>query len=195
MSPLATAMQAEGLAGTRDEIQAAFGATVIIRTDDTRWSYQGVSDRISKEVAGAILVLMSEAANDPQTAPEQRALLSAELISFQLGSKDGKTGGLDLSRPERQQQMADWIALLIALEKPAAAAAVSAVKALGVLYGPLWQKHSLPALPTVEEIDAAKAEILNQQQVAALQTHISGLVAGGASVVEIKASVAAWEPE
>lgn len=200
MNALASAIQSLGLAGTPAEIVAALSASVETATPNpTRYSYQGVAAALGTAVSGTILMLLEQAASDTELPPVLRANLRAELASFQVGSADGRTGGLDLSHPDRQTQMATWIETLTALGQTDAAQAVAAVRQLGVArsVAPRWELTGLDSLPTEEQVAAAQSQIAVAQWVAALQNEVIGPMSstGESTVDQIKAAVAAFRDQ
>lgn len=137
---------------------------IVLRTDSTRYSYQGITLTLGQTVAGTVLVLLKRAAADASLDEGLREILGAELVSFQVGSLDGKTGGLDFSNPDRQAKLEEWIGDLTASDQAAAAAALTAVKELAVTHGPRWQSYGpmIAAEPTLESIAAARATIADE---------------------------------
>lgn len=64
---------------------------------------------------------------------------------------------------------------------------------VGITHGKLWQKYNLDALPTEEEVAAARQIITNQNDASSLLNEcINPLIAESASLAEIKSAVAAW---
>lgn len=131
-----------------------------VRTDQSRWSYQGIADRLGIEAAAIVLMLLEQAASS-ESDEAMRAILKAELLSFQIGSQDGRTGGIDLSRPERQAKLAEWEAALRASERLAEADILKSVAALGVqrIVKPRWEVLGLERQPDLDEVSAALQQV------------------------------------
>jgi hypothetical protein len=161
MSTLREAIKSETFAGLTDAQAAAAMVEVVALPDNpTRYSYQGVAETLGQAVAAATLDFLDTAStpvdgDDAETRIQKR-LLRAELASFEIGSRNGETGGLDFSRPERQSQIDAWIDA--SEDSPQVVAVLTALKRLGKPIGPRWQSLGLTAAPSEAEIVAARAE-------------------------------------
>lgn len=192
MNALANYLQSQNLTGTPAEIVAALNADITTTSiNNTRWSYQGVADRLGIAVSGTILLLLKEAIAKEQNMA-LKANLEAELASFQIGSADGRVGGLDLSNSIRQQQMAIWIQVLTAEGQHDAAAAVAAVKQLGVseTVRKRWEAAGLELSPTEDQVAFAQQQIAVSGWCESAIGLIRQMNAGGEQTVdEIKAAI------
>lgn len=175
------AIKNNNLVGTSAEVTAAINAKTIQKTDSTRYSYQGLvlHPEIGQTGAAIILALLGSATQDPNLDIPTKALFSAELLSFQIGSSDGRTGGLDFSRPERQTQIQAWIDQLTNLGDPASlyqASILAKLKLVGVWYVSPFENEG--GVGTVLEQDVIDAQnfIDTQNNIASLLSQVENRI-------------------
>lgn len=171
MNTLATSIQSLGLTGTPAVIVAAFGGNVDLPHNHDWRDYRAVGKAYGANVAEGI---------------------------YQALIADGKLGaaqsfcspGYDLSDEQVQATLT-----AIADKAPLLRQACIALKAIGRPTQKLWETAGLEALPTVEQVTAAIAQITNQQAVALLMNECinPAAAADSATVASVKAAVAAWE--
>lgn len=175
------AIKNNNLSGTSSEVTTLINAKSVQKTDNTRYSYQGLvlKPNIGQVGAAVVLALLEAATIDPNIDAGTKALLKAELVSFQIGSSDGRTGGLDFSRPERQTQIQTWIDQLTTLGDPASlyqAGILAEVKKVGVWYLSPFENEG--GVGTVSEQDVIDAQtfISTQNAINNLLTQLSNRV-------------------
>lgn len=174
----------------------------VLKTDNTRYSYQGIVVKFGDQgeaIAATVLLLLASAQSDLTLTPTERALLDAEALSFKVGSADGRTGGLDFSQAARQAKLATWIDTLVADNQMEAAAALQAVKELGVTNGPRWQTpaYSIANDPILQDIIDARATIATdalRQKVTRRYNEVVALMDNG-TATDWAAIYSAWEIE
>jgi hypothetical protein len=133
--------------------------TVSLPDDKASYSYQGVTEKLGSDVAAVALMHLKKSSvaadGDSVAVQGKKALMEAELASFQVRSQSGEAGGLDFSQPERQSQIDEWIAA--AGDDAATVAALTALKRLGKPVAPRWKSVGIDAEPTLQQVTNARS--------------------------------------
>lgn len=175
------AIRNSGATGTASEVAIVLNTKSIQKTDSTRYSYQGLvlHPELGQTGAAIILALLGAATQDVNLDIPTKALFSAELLSFQIGSSDGRTGGLDFSRPERQAQIQTWIDQLTALgDTPSLyqASVLAKLKLVGVWYISPYEKEGGVGNVLEQDVVDAQVFITTQDNISSLLNQLDNRV-------------------
>lgn len=139
MNALRNWIIANGHAATdAKEVRERLGNQVEVYRDSQRWTMAGVMD-----VLGPQAVITME-----------RKLRAADLGVF----AQALASGIQFDAQSTRDAL-----MMCAQMRVLESAEVDALLAIGLRYGPAWEKAGLEALPTVEEIEAAQATIATEE--------------------------------
>jgi hypothetical protein len=121
------------------EVLERLSDQVEVHRDSQRWTMAGVMDRLGPEAVIAI----------------DRKLRAADLGVF----SQALASGIQFDARSTRDAL-----MLCGQMRVLEAAEVDALLAIGLRYGPAWEKAGLQALPTVEEIQAVQATIATEAE-------------------------------
>lgn len=182
MNQLAKAIRQFMPGQTAEVVVAWFGETVELRRNAVSQSLAGVGKELALQgVSPLVLIGLRQHVRELP--------IGGDTLEGFLLTAGGDSGGVDFTLPEIRQQ------LEFNRSHPATTDAQKAVidgmLLIGIVPGPRWQAHSLEALPTVEQVQAAINQIAVEDWADHVQLHIlQPMKANGSTVAQIKAAIA-----
>jgi hypothetical protein len=170
---------------TTAELRNWLDEAVVLSRHNVAYTWAGLSDRLGILTAAGVRQLVNALKQDPQSAA------AAEIFDDSL-----KSGGVNFALDSVQEALQQMRVGMEADNNLQGVALVDALLALGVTRGPRYRTFGLDVLPNETAIDAAKTRLGNIAAVTALVNEVINPAIGqGASLVEVKALVAAWGGE